>query len=206
MENTNPLYESPALLPNGTEVILASASPRRRELLHDMGFTFTVIPADCDESIPDGMLPVEAVRVLSERKAQAVAASHKDALVIASDTLVALFEQPLGKPKDRDDAFRMLCEMSGKKHFVHTGVAVIYRGRMLSDVDTTAVQFCRYTPTEAWTYVLTGEPMDKAGAYGIQGLGRALVEKREGNLDTVIGFPTLLCDRLLKTLFLENNE
>lgn len=202
----NPIYESPTLLPDGTEVILASASPRRRELLSEMGFTFSVVPADCDETVEDGTLPKDAVRILSERKARAVAETYKDALVIASDTLVALFDQPLGKPKDKDDAFRMLCEMSGKKHFVHTGVAVIYRGRMLSDVDTTAVQFCRYTPTEAWTYVLTGEPMDKAGAYGIQGLGRALVEKREGNLDTVIGFPTLLCDRLLKELFTETAE
>ena len=159
-----------------------------------------------DETVEEGTPPRDAVRILSERKARFVAETHKDALVIASDTLVALFEKPLGKPKDEDDAFRMLCEMSGKKHFVHTGVAVIYKGRILSDVDTTAVQFCRYTPTEAWTYVLTGEPMDKAGAYGIQGLGRALVEKREGNLDTVIGFPTLLCDRMLKSLFTETAE
>ena len=202
----NPIYESPTLLPEGVEVILASASPRRRELLSEMGFTFSVVPADCDETVEEGTPPRDAVRILSERKARFVAETHKDALVIASDTLVALFEKPLGKPKDEDDAFRMLCEMSGKKHFVHTGVAVIYKGRILSDVDTTAVQFCRYTPTEAWTYVLTGEPMDKAGAYGIQGLGRALVEKREGNLDTVIGFPTLLCDRMLKSLFTETAE
>ncbi len=195
MENC--LYRSPALLPEGVKVILASASPRRKELLAEMGFSFEILPADADETVDTGVLPVDAVRILAERKALAVAKDHPDALVIAADTLVALFDEALGKPHDEEEAFTMLCRMSGKKHFVHTGVAVAYKGKLLSGVDSTGVQFCAYTPTEAWTYVLTGEPMDKAGAYGIQGLGGALVERREGNLDNVIGFPTLLADDLI---------
>ncbi len=195
MENC--LYNSPNLVPAGTPVVLASASPRRKELLSDMGFSFKVLPADTDETVPTGTLPADAVRILAERKARAVAKKCPDALVVAADTLVALFDEALGKPTDEDDAFQMLCRMSGKKHFVHTGVAVVYRGRLAVGVDTTGVQFLPYTPTEAWTYVLTGEPMDKAGAYGIQGLGGALVEHREGNLDNVIGFPTLLADKLI---------
>lgn len=200
----NCLFQSPGVLPEGTEVILASQSPRRRELLSDMGFTFAVIPAECDENVPDGISPAEAVELLARRKAAAVAEKYPDALVIGADTLVELFGKPLGKPADEDDAFRMLCDMSGKKHFVHTGVAVTWRGKMLSGVDTAGIQFCAYTPTEAWTYVRTDEPMDKAGAYGIQGLGGGLVEKREGQLDTVIGFPTLLADKLILSLFGES--
>lgn len=202
MENC--LFPSVKMIPKDTRVILASASPRRKELVGDMGISFTVHAADCDESIPEGTLPVDAVKLLSRRKAEAVRAIEgDDCLIIAADTLVELFEKPLGKPEDADDAFRMLCEMSGKKHFVHTGVTLCYRGRTLTDADTAGVQFYPYTPTEAWTYVLTGEPMDKAGAYGIQGLGGGLVETLSGKMDTVVGFPTELCDEMLGKLFAE---
>ncbi len=194
----NPLFSAPNRIGEDTPVVLASASPRRRQLLTDMGIAFTVLPATCDESVPEGTLPRAAAQLLAERKARAVADTlPKHTLVIAADTLVDLFDTALGKPKDEDDAFRMLCEMSGKKHFVHTGIAVSLEGRLLSAVDTTSVQFVRYTPTEAWTYVKTGEPMDKAGAYGIQGLGGALVDKTEGQTDTVIGLPTIALDKLL---------
>ena len=189
------------------KLILASKSPRRREILGAMGYSFAILTSEADETLPDGTSPRDGVELLAIRKGEAVAPLvDPDAVILSSDTLVDLDGVALGKPEDEEDAFRMLKALSGAVHFVHTGVAVIYKGRILSDVDTTAVQFCRYTPTEAWTYVLTGEPMDKAGAYGIQGLGRALVEKREGNLDTVIGFPTLLCDRMLKSLFTETAE
>ncbi len=197
----NPLFSSPARLPEGVRVVLASASPRRRELLTDMGFDFEIIPAECDESVDSGILPRDAARILAARKCAAVAQELPEStLVIAADTLVDLFDTALGKPKDEDDAFRMLCEMSGKKHFVHTGISVFYKGKQLSDVDTTSVQFLRYTPEEAWTYVLTGEPMDKAGAYGIQGLGGGLVDRTEGQMDTVVGLPTLALDRLICAL------
>lgn len=198
------LFDGVKKIPEGTRVVLASASPRRKELLSDMGVLFEVMPADCDESVPEGSLPRDSVRLLSERKARSVAEKlPHDALVIASDTLVDLFDIALGKPRDEDDAFQMLCEMSGKKHFVHTGVAVMYKGRLLSEVDTAGVQFLPYTPTEAWTYVCTGEPMDKAGSYGIQGLGGGLVDRLEGQMDTVVGLPTLTLDRLFSRLFSE---
>ena len=204
MENC--LFPSVKMIPEDTRVVLASASPRRKELVGDMGLSFTVHAADCDESVPEGTLPVEAVKILSRRKAEAVRATvGDDCLIIAADTLVELFGKSLGKPESEDDAFRMLCEMSGKKHFVHTGVTLLYRGKALTDADTAGVQFYPYTPTEAWTYVLTGEPMDKAGAYGIQGLGGGLVETLSGKMDTVVGFPTELCDAMLAKLFSETD-
>ena len=201
------LFASVAKIPADTQVILASASPRRKELLTDMGIEFTVLAADCDENIPEGTAPVEAVKLLSERKAEAVR-QHvgDDCIIIAADTLVELFGKPLGKPESEEDAFRMLCEMSGKKHFVHTGVTILYKGRRVTDADTAGVQFLPYTPTEAWTYVKTGEPMDKAGAYGIQGLGGGLVDSLSGKMDTVIGFPTETCDRMLSLLLSEAKE
>ena len=182
----------------GAAVCLASASPRRRELLSAMGLSFSICPADVDERVPAGMHPADAVVLLSERKAKAVADVVDDGVfVIASDTLVEIDGIPLGKPCDGEDAVRMLLSLSGREHRVHTGVAVAYRGKIYADRDTTRVFFRPFDEREARDYVATGEPMDKAGAYGIQGLGGALVARTEGNFDTVVGLPCALTERLL---------
>ena len=184
--------------PTHPPVCLASASPRRRELLSAMGLCFTVTPADVDESIPHGMHPADAVVELSKRKALAAAdVVGRDTIVIASDTLVEEGDRPLGKPQDAEDAVRMLLSLAGREHRVHTGVAIAYRGTIFADRDTTRVFFRPFDEREARDYVATGEPMDKAGAYGIQGLGGALVARTEGAFDTVVGLPTALLDRLL---------
>lgn len=201
------LYSSPPMLPEGIRIVLASGSPRRRELLAEMGYTFDVMPSDCDERLPADTPPKRAVELLAERKALSVAELlPPETLVIGSDTLVELAGHPLGKPQDENDALRMLMALSGQRHFVHTGVCVAYRGRTLTDSDSAGILFRPYTREEAWAYVCTGEPMDKAGAYGIQGLGGHLVEKREGEMDTVVGLPTRTLDRLLCRLFAEEKR
>lgn len=178
-------------------IILASASPRRRDLMEKMGLTFTVKAVDVDESIPEGMWPCEAVEMLSHRKAEAV--PSEDAVVIAADTVVALGDIILGKPRNEAHARVMLCMLSGRTHEVFTGVTVAYRGRILTASAATSVTFRTLTDDEITAYLKTGEPMDKAGAYGIQGLGGALVECIEGEMDTVIGLPCrLLADMLAK--------
>lgn len=183
--------------PAGEELILASASPRRRELLAGMGLSFSVCPCDADETVPHGMHPREAVVLLSRRKAEAAAAAHPRAIILASDTLVEIDGLPLGKPQDEADAVATLLRLSGKEHRVHTGVAVYWRGRVIAARDTTRVFMRPFGEEEARAYVATGEPMDKAGAYGIQGLGGRLVDRTEGAYDTVVGLPTALCDDLL---------
>ena len=189
------------LLPDtqpGAAICLASASPRRRELLSEMGLSFTVSPADVDERIPEGTHPADAVVELSKRKAEAVAkVVDASVFVVASDTLVEINGIPLGKPTDEEDAVRMLLSLSGREHRVHTGVAVAHGGKITAARDTTRVFFRPFDESEARDYVATGEPMDKAGAYGIQGLGGALVDHIEGNFDTVVGLPCALVDRLL---------
>ncbi len=192
-------------LPKGVSLILASASPRRRELLGGMGLTFSVCPCDVDETVPGGMHPRDAVVLLAKRKAEAVAALHPAAIILASDTLVEIDGLPLGKPVDEADAVATLLRLSGREHRVHTGVAVIYHSRVLAERDTTRVFMRPFDEGEARAYVATGEPMDKAGAYGIQGLGGRLVERTEGAYDTVVGLPTALVDELLCRL-METNE
>ncbi len=184
-------------LPPGVSLVLASASPRRRELLGGMGLAFSVCPCDVDETVPGGMHPRDAVVLLAQRKAEAVAARYPAAIILASDTLVEIDGLPLGKPVDEADAVATLLRLSGREHRVHTGVAVIYRSHVLAERDTTRVLMRPFDEGEARAYVATGEPMDKAGAYGIQGLGGRLVECTEGAYDTVVGLPTALVDELL---------
>ena len=152
-------------------VILASKSPRRRELLGEIFENFEIITSDADETLPGEIHPREGVEILAVRKGGGVAEDNPEALVISSDTLVELGGVPLGKPTDALDAKNMLRTLSGSIHRVHTGVAVHYKGRVVSGVDTTAVSFRELTDTEIDEYIATGEPMDKAGAYGIQGKG-----------------------------------
>lgn len=184
-------------------VILASKSPRRRELIASlgkkMGFDFEIIVSEVNEDVEDGISPEEAVRILALRKGRAVADSvESDALVISSDTLVELGGVALGKPCDEADAIRMLTSLSDNGHFVRTGVAVHYKGRVCSGVASTEVIFFPLSGEEIKAYVDSGEPMDKAGAYGIQGGAGKFVKEYRGDFDTVVGLSLALTERLIK--------
>lgn len=179
------------------KVILASKSPRRRELLSGIVPEFDIICAEVDEALPDGIHPRDGVGVLALRKGEAVALSHPESIVISSDTLVELDGVPLGKPRDREHAHEMLSLLSGKTHNVHTGVAVHYRGRAYSGVDSTRVTFREMRDSEIYEYIDGGEPMDKAGAYGIQGEGGKFVLGYDGKFDTVMGLSVSLTEKLI---------
>ena len=172
-------------------IILASQSPRRRELLEQVGLTgFTVRPARGEERAEPDLSPEELVEELSRQKAREVAASaDPDDLVIAADTVVAIDGQILGKPRDPADARRMLTLLSGRTNMVCTGVTVCRAGRFETGHEVTAVRFRPLSQEEISAYVSSGEPMDKAGAYGIQGLGALLVEGIEGDYGNVVGLP-----------------
>ena len=182
------------------KVILASKSPRRKELLGNLageiGFEFDIIVKETDESVGD-MHPRLAVEALAVKKGAAVAEEHTDALVISSDTLVELDGVALGKPLDDADAYRMLSALSGRAHNVHTGIAVHYLGKVFSGVASTAVCFNELTDDMINEYIATGEPRDKAGAYGIQGGAGKFVNKYGGEFDTVVGFNITLLKKLL---------
>ena len=177
-------------------MVLASKSPRRRELLEMLGAQFEVITSDCDENIT-GLAPRYLVRELALRKAEAVyeRLNDPDAVVIGSDTIVTPDGvKALGKPRDRGDAVRTLTEISGKWHSVCTGIAVIGRAadntsKKIAETVETKVKFLDLTKEECERYADTGEPLDKAGSYGIQGRGGALVEKIDGDYYSVVGLP-----------------
>ena len=182
------------------QVILASNSPRRREILSLSGMDFLVDAADVDEDIPVDD-PAKLVRKLSHRKAEAIAHRHADSVIIGADTVVAVDlsdggeSQILGKPADEKAAFDMLRLLSGRTHQVHTGVTIISTdgdGRIVDKrtfSETTEVTFYPLSDDEIRSYILTGEPMDKAGAYGIQGRGALLVKKIDGDYLNVVGLP-----------------
>ena len=177
--------------------ILASKSPRRKELLGEIIPEFEIITSEADESLPANIHPREGVEILAVRKGEGVAKDNPDAIVISSDTLVELNGIPLGKPASEDDAMRMLTQLSGKAHNVHTGVAVHFNGKVYSGVATTAVYFREMTIDEIKDYVASGDPMDKAGSYGIQSGGGKFVEKIEGDYDTVVGLSVILVKKLI---------
>ena len=179
-------------------VILASKSPRRKELLAKLFSDFEIIVSDADESIPCGHTPAECAEIIATRKGEVVAKNEVDALVISSDTMVEEDGVILGKPGSAEEAHRMLEMLSGRWHNVHTGVAVLYKGRIFSGVDTTRVEFRELSDAEIDEYIATGEPMDKAGAYGIQGLGGKFVTRYDGGFDTVVGLSLTLTERLVK--------
>ena len=179
-------------------IILASASPRRRELLQMLGLAFEVRPARGEERMPQGAAPDELVMALSRQKAEELAAP--DAIVIGADTVVALDGVILGKPKDAEDAKRMLLKLSGRRHTVYTGVTVLRGSTMLSRAERTEVFFRPLDGDEIERYVATGEPLDKAGAYGIQGFGSLFVERIEGDFFNVMGLPLCCLGKMLKDL------
>ena len=169
-------------------LVLASASPRRRELLALTGIPFVIDAPEVDETCVLGA--GAAVAELSHRKALAAAAWHPGQVVLAADTLVAIDDAPLGKPRDEADAFRMLRSLSGRWHQVYTGVCVISAaGEIFSGVYKTDVRFGDMSDSAIRAYIRTGEPMDKAGAYAIQGGAHGFVEGFDGSYENVIGFP-----------------
>jgi septum formation protein len=175
-------------------LVLASGSPRRKELLAGIGLSFDVVVADVDETIAPGMNPVEAVQDLAYRKAKAVANTLSDGLVLGADTIVVHQGEILGKPSDEEVAKAMLASLSGDTHTVYTGIALIdvNGGRELRDVRATQVEMKQLSPEEIAAYVATGEPMDKAGAYGIQGLAAPFVTELRGDYYAVVGLPIAL--------------
>lgn len=180
-------------------VILASGSPRRKQLLEMLGLQFEVWPAQGEEFLPDGIGPEEAVKKLSRQKAASVAKDCAPGdVVIGADTIVWHDGRILGKPRDEQDAARMLSSLSGKAHTVYTGVTVIRDDAVLSAAEETKVCFRRLSGPEIDAYIKTGEPMDKAGAYGAQGYAALFVEGIEGDFFNVMGLPVCCLGKLLK--------
>ena len=179
-------------------LILASGSPRRRELLARMGYTFEICTPDVDEHVAGHARDI--VHTLAGRKARAAAAHYEDGVIIASDTLVSLDGVPLGKPADEREAREMLAALSGREHEVFTGVCVLDAKTGQSETRTvrTGVTFRDITPEEIDAYIATGEPMDKAGAYGAQGKGALFVEKIDGDFFNVMGLPLCVLGQMLK--------
>jgi septum formation protein len=171
------------------KLILASQSPRRLELLRQITDQFEVVPSSVEEKLDPGLRPEENAKLLARAKAESVAKNYPDSWVIGADTLVALHQEILEKPVDAPDALRMLSRLSGKEHRVMTGICVVSPGKTLDKSVTSKVRFKSLTAEEISNYVLTGEPMDKAGAYAIQGKGSFMVRDFSGSKSNIIGLP-----------------
>ncbi|MCQ2447599.1 MAG: Maf family protein [Oscillibacter sp.] len=186
-------------------IVLASGSPRRQELLQRIGITeFDIRVPDADEHYPDGLTPQQVVEYISRKKADAAAAlCSEDEIVITADTMVFLDDQRLGKPVDEAHALKMLTDLQGRHHTVCTGVTVRQGAKILTESETTEVYFRSATTAELLAYIATGEPMDKAGAYGVQGKGALLVEKLNGDFFNVMGLPVLRLSRMLANFGVE---
>ena len=187
------------------EIVLASQSPRRRELLERMGLKgFQTISPDIDERVPGDPPPAELVSRLSAMKAQAVREKvGDDALIIAADTVVAVDGAVLGKPADQLEAFKMLSTLSGGRHEVCTGVTVLRGAECCTEHEETVVSFRELTEEEIEDYIRTGEPMDKAGAYGIQGLASLFITGIQGDFFNVMGLPLCRLGKMLKEVGVE---
>lgn len=181
-------------------IILASSSPRRKELLAGLGLHFITHSSEVDETVRTDISPEQIVEQLSLRKAKAVAPCYNEGIVIGSDTIVVLNGQVLGKPKDQQDAYHMLQALQGRTHFVYTGIAVINleTNETLVSSEHTEVDIRPLTDEEIYNYIATGEPMDKAGAYAIQGLGATLVTSIRGDFFTVVGLPLQRLSEMLR--------
>lgn len=171
-------------------IILASASPRRQELLRQIGCNFRVVVSDAEELSGDGILPERLAVENAKRKAEAVAAEEGfNVPVLGADTVVSVDEMILGKPKDGTDAVRMLRLLSGRQHFVYTGIVIAYKGEIYEDVVRTAVWVDTLSEKDIAAYIATGEPMDKAGAYAVQGLAAKFIPRIDGSFSNVVGLP-----------------
>ncbi|MBR5112959.1 MAG: septum formation inhibitor Maf [Clostridia bacterium] len=182
------------------KIILASSSPRRRELLSKAEVKFDICIKSVDETVPEGMSPAEGAEHTAAVKAMAVAFMNTEAVVIGADTIVVLGDEILGKPKDKADAADMLKKLSGQEHEVITGVCLAYKGKYETFHCSSKVKFYELTDDEIRHYVASGEPMDKAGAYGIQGKGMMLVESINGDYCNIVGLPVALTVRRIKEL------
>lgn len=183
-------------------LVLASNSPRRKSLLEEMGLAFEVLGTDVDESLSEELSPEETVQTLATRKARAAAALVKeDDIVLGADTVVSFGGEIFGKPRDREDARRMLTSLSGTTHEVYTGVCLCQGKKSLSAAVCTKVTFAPVSEAEIETYLSCFNPLDKAGAYGIQDAGGLFVSRIDGDFYNVIGLPLSMVNRLLKTAF-----
>jgi septum formation protein len=208
METQAESNKQPQYSPKKHRLVLASSSPRRRELLGSLGLDFEIIKPDVDEEAfhLDHLIPADVVKFLSRTKAQEVFKYNTDALVIGSDTIVVLDGKVFGKPKDAEDAFRMLSALQGNMHEVYSGITVFNPDEspafppFASDALCTQVYMRPLTPEEIRTYIATGEPMDKAGSYAIQGFGSTLIEKIDGCYFNVVGMSLYLLERLFEQL------
>ncbi len=179
------------------DLILASASPRRKEILSNAGFSFDIIPSDADENTDQSLGDEETVKELAKRKAQHILCRYPDRVVFGCDTVVAVDGKILGKPENDEDAFHMLKMLSGKTHRVSTGVCVISADKEVCFCDTTEVTFYQLSDETIKSYIATGECSDKAGAYGIQGYGSVLVKEIKGDYFSVMGLPVAKAARAL---------
>lgn len=179
-------------------LILASSSPRRKELLEELQIPFVISSSNVDESFDPSLSPNEIVMELARRKVEAIYADEQYPYILGADTIVYLNGAILGKPASYGEAFRMLRELSGKTHSVYTGVAIMANGICSTFYEKTDVLFWELTDEEIHDYLDTGEPFDKAGAYGIQGVGRTLVKEIKGDYFTVVGLPISRTVRELK--------
>lgn len=180
-----------------TPVILASASPRRREICALLGLDFTVQAAESEPPLDPSLLPAQAVRHVAAAKAREVFIKNPSKTVLGADTAVVCGGRIFGKPADKPEAFQMLKDLSGKTHTVMTGVCILSPQKQVCFTDTALVEFFPLTDEEIASYIRTGEPMDKAGAYGIQGAGARFIKHIEGDFYTVMGLP---CGRLYQEL------
>ena len=180
------------------KVVLASSSPRRRELLNLIGIAHEVRPANLDESMRPREAPRRHAERLAREKASALAMRDPDLITIAADTIVVINRKVLGKPVDKEDAARMLAMLSGREHTVITAVAVSRGKKLRSAIEEVKVKFRRLREEEIDAYIATGEPMDKAGAYGIQGYGATIVERVEGDYFAVMGLPLVRLIALMR--------
>ena len=184
-------------------VVLASSSPRRRELLTLIGIPHTVSPADIDETPLAGEMPEPHAERLARGKAEVVATRVPHALIIAADTIVVVDGEILGKPRDEREAGAMLRRLSGRRHIVHTAVAVARDGALVSGIESVDVTFRDLTANDITRYIATREPMDKAGAYGIQGFGATIVTRIDGDYFAVMGLALGLMVRLMARVGIE---
>ncbi|MBA2707830.1 MAG: septum formation inhibitor Maf [Gemmatimonadaceae bacterium] len=181
-------------------VVLASSSPRRRDLLNLIGIGHDVRPADLDETYMVGEEPKAHAERLARAKAEAIAAAEPESLVIGADTVVVIDGAVLGKPRDAAEALRMLSMLEGRTHSVLTGIAAVWQGTLVSRIVSVDVTFKPLTGEELSSYIATGEPMDKAGAYGIQGYGATIVSRIEGDYFAVMGLSLVALVALINEL------
>ncbi len=171
------------------KIILASSSPRRRQLLKSLGVNFDAVSPQGDESYEAGLMPQDISKTIAEKKAQEITGLHPESAIIAADTIVSLGSHVLEKPKDKNEAFHMLKKLSGNWHEVYTGVCIRHKSQKSLFHEVTRVHFNSLEDDFINWYIETNEPMDKAGAYGIQGFGAVLVDRIEGDFYNVMGFP-----------------